>query len=104
MPEDPARPQPEVETGAPQAPAMPVVYANVAGIRGGAFDASLEFGYQVAPSENEAPPPPMWHIRVAMSWEHLMALQELIQNTLSQYEQAVGSLPDLDKLKIKGTS
>lgn len=84
----------------PGPPPMQLLYANVAGIRGGAFDCSLELGYAIPPGANEDPQPPQWLARVAMSWEHARALHVLLGNQLAQYEEQVGSLPDIEKLRV----
>jgi hypothetical protein len=91
---------PQIETGSPGPPVMQLVYANTAGIRGGPFDASLEFGYVIPPGEGEEPQVPMWSVRVAMSWEHLRALHLLLGQQLQKYEAQVGPLPDIEKLRI----
>jgi hypothetical protein len=90
----------EDEAGRPGPPEMQLVYANTAGIRGGPFDASLEFGYVIPPGEGEDPRPPIWAVRVAMSWEHVRALHELLGAQLKKYEAQVGKLPDIEKLKV----
>jgi Protein of unknown function (DUF3467) len=90
---------PKEDGSPPQAPAMQLVYANAAGIRGGAFDCSIEFAYVIPPSEGEEPQPPLWQIRVAMSWEHARALQQLLEDQLQKYEGAVGELPRIENLR-----
>jgi hypothetical protein len=88
------------DAGAVGPPDMQLVYANTAGIRGGAFDASLEFGYVIPQGGGEEPPVPIWAVRVAMSWEHLRALHTLMGEQLANYEAEVGKLPNIAKLKI----
>ena len=90
------------EAGAAGPPDMQFIYANTAGIRGGAFDASLEFGYQIPLGGGEEPQPPIWAVRIGMSWEHLRALHTLIGGHLANYETEVGKLPDIEKLRIGG--
>ena len=79
---------------------MQLVYANAVVLRGGAFDLSLEFGYSVPPGEGEQPQPPDWLVRVAMSWEHALALSELLTDHIAQYQEKVGTIPDIQKLRI----
>jgi len=78
---------------------MQLIYANVAGIRGGAFDCSLELGYAIPPGGGEEPQPPQWLARVAMSWEHARALHGLLGTQIAQYESQVGDLPNIELLK-----
>jgi Protein of unknown function (DUF3467) len=79
---------------------MQLVYANVAGIRGGAFDLALEFGHAIPPGANEDPQPPSWIVRVAMSWEHARALYGLLGENLEEYEKRVGQIPDIGQLRV----
>jgi hypothetical protein len=81
---------------------MAFVYANAVGMRGGAFDLSLEFGYSVPPGGGEDPQPPEWKVRVGMSWEHAQAMYELLGSQIARYEEQVGSIPDISKLKQGG--
>jgi hypothetical protein len=76
---------------------MQMVYANVAGIRGGPFDVSLEFGYLVPQGSKEEAVPPAWLVRVGMSWEHLRALHQLIGDQLASYEEQVGSIREIER-------
>jgi len=78
---------------------MQLIYANAAGMRGGAFDASLEFGYVVPVGADEQQQPPIWLVRIALSWEHLRAVHALIGQQLEVYESQVGKLPDIEKLR-----
>jgi hypothetical protein len=78
---------------------MDFVYANAVGARGGAFDISLEFGYVVPPGEGEAPPVPNWRVRVAMSWEHARAMLQLLEEQIQAYEDKVGPIPDIERLR-----
>jgi hypothetical protein len=89
-------------TPAPGPPPMQLVYANVMGMRGGAFDLSLEFGYAIPPGEGEEPQPPAWSTRVAMSWEHARALYTLLGENLKQYEDQVGAIPNIAVLRKAG--
>jgi len=81
---------------------MQLIYANTAGMRGGPFDMSLEFGYVVPKMENEDPVPPTWLVRVAMSYEHARAFHQLLGQQLDSYEDAVGELPRIDRLRVGG--
>jgi hypothetical protein len=94
--------KPPEDGNPPQAPAVQLVYANASGMRGGPFDLSIEFGYVVPPGEGEAPQPPIWQVRVAMSWEHAQALRDLLDAQLREYQNIVGELPSIEKLKISG--
>jgi hypothetical protein len=96
---DDSAPQNDHNKDAPQAPEMALFYANASGVRGGAFDVSIEFAYAIPPTEGEAPKAPLWLARVAMSWEHAQALRDLLDGTLKQYQEAVGELPDIERLK-----
>jgi hypothetical protein len=82
-------------------PPMQLVYANAAGIRGGAFDMSIEFAYVIPPGEQEAPQAPLWQVRVAMSWEHARALRGLLDEQIKKYESAVGELPNIENLRAE---
>lgn len=93
---------PEAESGGATAPVMQLIYANTAGMRGGPFDMSLEFGYVVPKMENEDPVPPTWLVRIAMSYEHARAFHELLGQQLDSYEDAVGKLPSIERLKVGG--
>jgi len=98
LPENPEIQQDEA--GRPGPPEMQLVYANAAGLRGGPFDLSLEFGYVIPKGEGEKDPTPTWLVRVAMSWEHADALHKLLGDQLKNYQRAVGPLADIDKLKV----
>jgi len=78
---------------------MQLVYANTAGFRGGPFDVSFEFGYSIPPGEGESSMPPDWLVRVAMSWEHARAFHGLLGDQLAAYEDQVGTIPDLARLR-----
>jgi hypothetical protein len=79
---------------------MQLVYANVAGIRGGAFDLGIEFGHAIPPGANEDPQPPLWIVRVAMSWEHAKALHGLLGDNLAEYEKRIGPIRDISQLRV----
>lgn len=79
---------------------MQLLYTNVAGIRGGAFDCSLELGYAIPPGGDEEPSVPQWLARVAMSWEHARALYNLLGDAIAKYEDQAGKLPDLERLRV----
>lgn len=71
---------------------LETVYANVAGVKGGPFDAALDFGYVIAPNA-DGDMAPDWIVRVAMSWEHLSALHQLIGSQLEKVHPAVDNGP-----------
>lgn len=74
------------------APDLKTVYANVAGVKGGPFDAALDFGYVISP-DAEGRMAPEWLIRVAMSWEHLIALHDLIGSQLANFNERADNKP-----------
>jgi Protein of unknown function (DUF3467) len=81
---------------------IPRLYVNVIAIRGGAFDLTLDLGYGVPPASPDQPPePPEWLARVAMSWEHAATLVRFLENAIKQYEDQVGQLPDVEKIRAQ---
>jgi hypothetical protein len=97
-PLDPRFLGPDGTTSAPRR-----IYVNNVGIRGGAFDLTLDLGYGVPPSSPDQPPePPEWLTRVSMSWEHAVALRDLLDGAIKQYQDLAGQLPDLEKLRTGG--
>ncbi len=84
-----------------QPPALQLVYANSASLRGGPFDIAIDFGHVVGPAteSGEALPLTQWIVRVALSWEHARAIHRLLGEQLSQYEARVGAIPDIEQLK-----
>jgi hypothetical protein len=99
MADEPDTQQHEASPESAGPPPMQLFYANASGIRGGPFDASLEFGYVIPQGEGEPAPVPMWAVRVAMSWEHVRALHLMLGEQLEQYETQVGRLPDIEKIR-----
>jgi hypothetical protein len=43
--------------------------------------------------------PPNWIVRVAMSWEHARAFHGLLGQQLATFEEQVGTIPDIAKLR-----
>jgi len=82
---------------------VPRLYINNVGVRGGPFDVTLDLGQGYPPASPDEPPtPPQWLARVSMSWEHAIALRLLLDEAIKKYEDLVGRLPDLEKLKVGG--
>jgi hypothetical protein len=82
---------------------VPRLYVNAVGIRGGPFDLTLDLGFAVPRgSPDERPEPPEWLARVSMSWEHAVGLIHLLEQSMKQYEEQVGPLPDLAKIRAAG--
>lgn len=89
--------------GAPAGAPIQRLYVNAIAVRGGSFDLTLDLGYGVAAeSPDQIPNPPEWLARVSMSWEHALALTRLLDQAIKQYEEQVGPLPDVEKLRVKG--
>ncbi len=65
-------------------------YANVMQAHGSPFDVALDFGYR-ARGDEEVPA----EVRVVMSWQHLKLVIHALQLQVAQYEEQVGSLPNL---------
>jgi Protein of unknown function (DUF3467) len=81
---------------------VPRLYANAIVIRGGAFDVTLDLGHSVAPGSPDQPPEaPVWLARVSMSWEHAATLVRFLENAIKQYEDQVGQLPDVEKIRVQ---
>jgi hypothetical protein len=81
---------------------IPRLYVNAVAIRGGAFDVTLDLGYSVpADSPDKPPSMPEWLARVSMSWEHAAALMRFIETAIKQYEEQVGQLPDVEKIRTQ---
>jgi hypothetical protein len=80
---------------------IPRLYVNAIGIRGGAFDVTLDLGYSLPGDSPDQPPPaPEWLARVSMSWEHAASLIRLLSGSIKQYEDQVGPLPDVEKARV----
>jgi hypothetical protein len=90
----------------PQRATVQVVYTNTAGVQGGPFDVGIDFGYKgyAAVSEDDDADATRWAVRVAMSWEHARALHTLLGEQLEAYEEQVGDLPDISKLRAGDSS
>ena len=79
------------------------LYINNVGVRGGPFDVTLDLGQGYPPATPDDPQtPPQWLARVSMSWEHAIALRMLLDDAIKKYEDLVGQLPDVEKLKVEG--
>lgn len=72
------------------------VHANAMQAHGGPFDLTVEFGYRMTPARE-----PDTQVIVSMSWEHAKAMVKALQALVDNYEQQVGSLPDLEPLKVE---
>jgi hypothetical protein len=70
------------------------IYTNYVAMRGGAFDLAIDFGYRIGDDEPEL------LTRVAMSWEHAAAVAALLTRQIAQYEEQMGSLPDIERARI----
>ena len=87
---------------APAAADLPKLYVNAVAIRGGAFDVTIDLGYTVPPDSPDKPPnAPEWLARVSMSWEHAAALQRFLERSIKLYEEQVGQLPDVEKIRVQ---
>jgi hypothetical protein len=71
------------------------IYTNYVAMRGGAFDVAIDFGYRVGDDE------PEMLTRVTMSWEHAVAVAALLSRQIEQYEQQMGSLPDIERARAE---
>lgn len=81
---------------------LQTIYANTAGVRGGPFDVAVQFGYAIGPVENdEEPATSHWLMRVAMSWEHARAFHRLLGEQIDKYEEQVGPIPNIEKLRVE---
>jgi hypothetical protein len=79
---------------------VPRLYVNAVGVRGGAFDLTLDLGFSVPPGTPDEPPqPPEWLARVSMSWEHAVGFMNLLEQAIKGYEEKVGQLPDLERIR-----
>lgn len=72
------------------------VYSNAVRAHAGAFDVVLDFGFELGDA-SETPEP---GVRVAMSWEHAAALVHVLGDLLNAYQEQVGPLPDLQKVRV----
>jgi len=61
---------------------------------GGPFDLTLDFGYRADPETM-----PETQFRVSMSWEHALAMVNVVRALVEEYESQAGKLPDLEKLR-----
>jgi hypothetical protein len=97
-------PDEHLEPRAPQPPipaALPQLYTNTVLMRGGAFEITFDLGFAVpAESPDQAPQPPQWLARVSMSWEHAVAFNRFLAKAIHEYQERVGQLPDVEKLRV----
>lgn len=105
MPDDVGIPAPRVQLPMPPpGGTVPVLYVNAVGVRGGAFDITLDLGYSVPPNppaDAETPPSVDWLARVTMSWEHATVLARVLAGAVEKYEEQIGQqLPDLESLRV----
>ena len=73
------------------------VYSNSVAARAGVFDVVLDFGFQ----PGDGSEPLELGVRVVMSWEHIGAMTRILANLVERYEHDFGSLPDIEKARIK---
>jgi hypothetical protein len=74
--------------------AFPRVHANAMAAHGGPFDISLDFGYRAEPEDDAEV-----QVRVTMSWEHASAMVKVLQSLVDGYQEQVGQLPNLERLR-----
>lgn len=72
----------------------PRVHTNAMAAHGGPFDLTLDFGYRAQPDDE-----PEIQVRVTMSWEHASAMVKAMHQMVDNYQQQVGQLPDLERVK-----
>jgi hypothetical protein len=70
---------------------MQRVYANALAVHAGPYDVALDFGQRIDEEE------PEYSLRVAMSWEHAVSMVLVLQRLIAQYQDKLGSLPDIAK-------
>jgi hypothetical protein len=89
--------------GAPPGTPIPRLYVNAIGIRGGPFDVTLDLGFgPPAASPDQPPEAPEWLARVSMSWEHAAALRRFLEVAIKQFEEQVGPVPNVEKIRVEG--
>jgi len=71
-------------------------YSNAVRAHAGAFDVVLDFNFELG----DAAEPPEPGVRVAMSWEHAAALVRIMGELIEKYQEQVGPLPDLEKVRV----
>jgi hypothetical protein len=92
-----AETDPNTATGEMDRPKGGLIYVNATRTLGGAFDLTLDLGYQ------RGAEPPDWVVSVAMSWEHAQALAASLEDVLKRYQDQVGPLPDIQRLRVEKT-
>jgi len=73
---------------------FPRVHTNAMRAWGGPFDLTMDFGYRADPEAM-----PETQVRVSMSWEHALAMVNVVRALVDDYEEQAGKLPDLEKLR-----
>jgi hypothetical protein len=63
-------------------------------VYGGPFDLTIDFAYRVRPEDE-----PDTQVRVTMSWEHALATAKALLTLVDGYQEQVGPLPDLEKVR-----
>jgi hypothetical protein len=84
----------DVPAPGPPAASAPRFHTNAMEAQGGPFDLTLNFGFRAVPDEE-----PEVQTRVSMSWEHAKAMVKAIQGLVDDYEEKVGEIPDLERLR-----
>jgi hypothetical protein len=74
---------------------VPLIYANNMAATAGPIELSMDFGYQ--PPNGDASSA-TWAIRIAMAWEHVKLVHDMLGKALEQYEANVGEIRDLQKI------
>jgi hypothetical protein len=70
-------------------PTPPTFHANFVQVHGNAFDVALDFSYRANPDDEQLPP----LLRLTMSWEHLLAMIPVLEESVASYEEQIGELP-----------
>ena len=73
----------------------PRVHANAMAAHGGPFDLTLDFAYRAKPDDE-----PDLQVRVTMSWEHAAVMVKALHGMVDNYEEQVGKIPDLERVKV----
>jgi hypothetical protein len=74
---------------------VPRVHANAMAAHGGPFDLTLDFAYRARPEDD-----PDVQVRVTMSWEHAAIMVKALRGMVENYEEQVGPIPDLERVKM----
>jgi hypothetical protein len=73
-----------------QEPTLGVVYVNWVRSRSSPYDLTVDLGYTA-----DDGPPAQFPVRAVMSWEHAKFLRALLDDAVTNYEEAVGPIRDL---------